>query len=360
MTMLNLLSEPRWLIVLCLGVWFFGSAGCGDNRSGKAGHTTRGVVTCCQTPDTLFELVKKAVETAGGDMDSVFRSTLAGEAAALPAPGVDTSIIVPLLKKIFNEWQIVFDPHDSSIGASLPQSVYENKKGACLGIALLMLLLGEKNGYPLYGVVIPGHFFVRYDDGAIRRNIEPNASGLERTDDYYRSRYGVGPGSWYFPLRNLSKPEVAGVLFFMIGNDALRKKQWRKACGLYETCLGLYPDYPDALGNLAVALAERNRVDSAITLLDRAARINPGDRKIWLNKALLFMRTNRYQEMVRLCGERLHVAPDDRELSEVCFRRLLKMKRYAEADSIVWMVRTSGDTVHADALVELMPGLSRK
>ena len=51
-------------------------------------------------------------------------------------------------------------------------SVMDNKRGYCLSLSILYLAIGERLGMPLYGVVVPGHFFVRYDDGNIRFNIE--------------------------------------------------------------------------------------------------------------------------------------------------------------------------------------------
>ena len=40
-------------------------------------------------------------------------------------------------------------------------SVLDRKKGYCLSLSMLYLSIGERLGLPLYGVVVPGHFFVR-------------------------------------------------------------------------------------------------------------------------------------------------------------------------------------------------------
>ena len=42
-------------------------------------------------------------------------------------------------------------------------NVLDKKRGYCLSLSILYLSIGERLGLDLYGVVVPGHFFVRYD-----------------------------------------------------------------------------------------------------------------------------------------------------------------------------------------------------
>ena len=58
------------------------------------------------------------------------------------------------------------DPEDLFL-----HTVIDKKRGYCLSLSVLYLSLGERIGLPLYGVVVPGHFFVRYEDGQRRFNI---------------------------------------------------------------------------------------------------------------------------------------------------------------------------------------------
>ena len=69
-------------------------------------------------------------------------------------------------------------------------SVLDNKRGYCLSLSILYLSLGERLGIPLYGVVVPGHFFVRYDSRSTRFNIETTARGATGlTDKNYIEKY---------------------------------------------------------------------------------------------------------------------------------------------------------------------------
>jgi regulator of sirC expression with transglutaminase-like and TPR domain len=289
-----------WFVVLCAAALVLsGCNAAGDRRSQENEKADYGERWCCKTPDTLMELVGAGWAMTGVPGKAANRTlaeAVSRSATMLPTKEYaadDTSVIQTVLHAVYGDWGITFNLGDSSLGASLPQTVYKSKKGTCLGIGLLMLLFAEKCGYPMYGVVIPGHFFVRFDNGTVRRNIEPNAQGIERSDEYYRERYGIEPESWYFSLRNLSKKEAAAVFYYMLGNDARLKGHWRKARVCYETALRLFPGYPDALGNLALVLAEQGAVDSALAALHRAGRINPADRNVSRNIALLLLQQKR-------------------------------------------------------------------
>jgi regulator of sirC expression with transglutaminase-like and TPR domain len=47
------------------------------------------------------------------------------------------------------------DPNDLFL-----HSVMDRKRGYCLSLSILYLSIGERLGLPLYGVVVPGHFFI--------------------------------------------------------------------------------------------------------------------------------------------------------------------------------------------------------
>jgi regulator of sirC expression with transglutaminase-like and TPR domain len=282
-------KTPRlsWRLIVMTGIATLAFSGCarsGDDHSFQSIKKDRGDITRITSADTLWELIHRGSAMAGAGANGPsgrFRSSMLQANGKKP---FDTSIIPGLLKTVYDDWGISFNPRDSSTASFIPRRVFEKKQGTCLGIALLLLFIAEKNGYPLYGVVLPGHFFLRFDDGSVQRNIEPNASGIERTDNYYRQRYGITPDSWYYPLRNLSKKEVAAIFFYMVGNVSREKGELSKAQRCYDIALRLFPDYPDALGNMAIVLAGQGKVAPAITLLDRAALLNPADPIIGINK----------------------------------------------------------------------------
>ena len=79
-----------------------------------------------------------------------------------------------IINVVYETWKIGFDPCDTLVETLLPELVYAHKKGACLGVSLIILMLAEKLRCPIHGVLLPGHFFCRFDDGNVSFNIEPN------------------------------------------------------------------------------------------------------------------------------------------------------------------------------------------
>ena len=60
-----------------------------------------------------------------------------------------------------NEWRTFF-----------LNRVIDEKRGSCLGLSILYLSLAQKLNLPVYLVTAPKHYFVRYDDGKFKQNIE--------------------------------------------------------------------------------------------------------------------------------------------------------------------------------------------
>ena len=75
--------------------------------------------------------------------------------------------------------------------------------------------IGERLGMPLYGVVVPGHFFVRYDDGKTRFNIETTSKGNCADDEHYRVNFNVPDSSdgRSIYLKNLNPHQTLGCFF---------------------------------------------------------------------------------------------------------------------------------------------------
>src|SRR4051812_16467054 len=73
-------------------------------------------------------------------------------------------------------------------------SVIAGRRGSCLGLGALYLVLGERLGVGVDGILVPGHFFVR-TRGAAPRNVELLRRGEAMADDWYRGKYGPWPAS---------------------------------------------------------------------------------------------------------------------------------------------------------------------
>lgn len=188
-----------------------------------------------------------------------------------------------IISVVYDKWKIGFDPDESNIMNIFPQAVIERKRGGCLGVALILICLGEKIGCPLYGVILPSHVFVRYDNGKIRRNIEPNKKGFCHEDEYYSRKYLVNEKGFY-DMHNVTANELVAVMQFNIANDHMRRKSYKLAEKRYLKCVELFPEYAEAWGNLALAYDAAGETEKARHAFEKAFLIRPQMHNLALNR----------------------------------------------------------------------------
>ena len=98
-------------------------------------------------------------------------------------------------------------------------SVIDKKRGYCLSLSVLYLSIAERIGLPLYGVVVPGHFFVRYDDGEVKFNIETTSDGRYAPDKHYTDKFKPPTGEDTLYMKNLTNHQTLGCFFNNLGNS---------------------------------------------------------------------------------------------------------------------------------------------
>ncbi len=163
-------------------------------------------------------------------------------------------------------------------------SVIENRQGYCLSLSALYLSIGERLELPLYGVVVPGHFFVRYDDGVNRFNIETTSSGNLATDQHYIEKFKVpSNGHDHLYMQNLTKKQTIGCFYNNLGNCYQNIGQTDKALEIFETAIELAPTLTESLNNLGSIYMQKGSYFKAMNCFKSALRINPNDANIHLN-----------------------------------------------------------------------------
>lgn len=89
------------------------------------------------------------------------------------------------------------------------------KKGSCVTMPMLYLVLADRLGWPIRAVLCPQHFFLRYvDDELEKNNIEATLGGSYLSDERYISDTATPqkPIKNGVYMRTLSKKEYLGVL----------------------------------------------------------------------------------------------------------------------------------------------------
>lgn len=159
-------------------------------------------------------------------------------------------------------------------------TVLDRKQGYCLSLSVLYLSIGERLGLPLYGVVVPGHFFVRYDDGRVRFNIETTSKGGYADDEHYINKFNVPKsGSEGIYMKNLNKLETLGCFFNNLGNSYSTVGNIDSAQLALERAVAINPSLAESLTNLGNIYLQKGRIEDAIDQYRRALRINPADAK---------------------------------------------------------------------------------
>ena len=166
------------------------------------------------------------------------------------------------------------DPNDLFL-----HSVMDRKRGYCLSLSILYLSLGERLGLPLYGVVVPGHFFVRYDDGQVRFNIEATSKGGYADDEHYINKFKVPKGNNGIYMVNLNKIQTLGCFFNNLGNSYNEVGDTEQAMLALERAVEINPTLAESRMNLGNIYLKKDRIEDAIHEYEAALEIDPGNAK---------------------------------------------------------------------------------
>ena len=233
------------------------------------------------------------------------------------------------------------DPNDLFL-----HTVLDKRKGYCLSLSVLYLCLAERLGLSLYGVVVPGHFFVRYDDGRVRFNIETTSKGAMASDEHYRKKFKTPKGDDdTIYLKNLNKIQTLGCFFNNLGNSYsdvgnlesallallraveinptlaesranlgnvyLKKGQIADAIYEYEAALAINAEDPKTHSNLGNAYSERGWMNYAIAQYKRSLELDPKFVDAYKNLAIAYAKQKRFPQAVSQLKRVLELKPND-------------------------------------------------
>lgn len=237
---------------------------------------------------------------------------------------------IPVINKyLFEDLGFVSISEANDPNSLFLHTVMDKKQGYCLSLSVLYLSIGERLGLPLYGVVVPGHFFVRYDDGRVRFNIETTSKGGNAPDEHYIRQFKVptlNGRSIY--LKNLTKIQTLGCFFNNLGNSYsdvgdmdsafraflravkvnptlsesranlgniyLKKGQVAQAIGEYRAALDINPNDAKTHNNLGNAYTQRGSFGYAVSEYSQAIRLDPNFVDGYKNLALVYSKQARY------------------------------------------------------------------
>ena len=183
------------------------------------------------------------------------------------------------------------DPNDLFL-----HTVMDKKQGYCLSLSVLYLSIGERLGLPLYGVVVPGHFFVRYDDGRTRFNIETTSKGGYADDEHYINEFKVPKVNGSIYMTNLNKIQTLGCFFNNLGNSYNKVGDTGQATLAFERAIEINPSLAESHVNLGNIYLEKDKIRDAIREYEDALEIDPGNSKPHNNLGNAYIKQGRFSE----------------------------------------------------------------
>lgn len=219
------------------------------------------------------------------------------------------------------------DPNDLFL-----HSVIDRRQGYCLSLSVLYLAVAERVGLKLHGVVVPGHFFVRYDNGRTRCNIETTSGGANPSDDYYRTKFSVpenGRDTIY--MKNLNKRQSLGCFFNNLGNVYNEIGDVDTAMLALERAVTINPTLSESRSNLGNMYLQKNRVSDAIQQYRSALSLNPGDSKTHYNLGNAYVAAEELNAAASSYRQALLLDPNCVDAYRKMGMLLCRQERYSQA-----------------------------
>ncbi|MFB0556147.1 MAG: tetratricopeptide repeat protein [Phycisphaerae bacterium] len=220
------------------------------------------------------------------------------------------------------------DPNDLFL-----HTVLDKKSGYCLSLSILYLSLAERLGIPLYGVVVPGHFFVRYDDGRVRFNIETTSKGGSAPDEHYIEKFNVPVGNNSIYMKNLNKIQTLGCFFNNLGNSYNDVGNIDSALLALERAVQINPTLSESRTNLGSIYLKKGHVVDAISEYRAALRINPNDAKTHNNLGNAYMQRDWLNYAVSEYHQSIRLEPDFIDAYKNLAIAYCKQERFQQAIS---------------------------
>ncbi len=220
------------------------------------------------------------------------------------------------------------DPNDLFL-----HSVMDRKRGYCLSLSVLYLSIGERLGLPLYGVVVPAHFFVRYDDGKVRINIETTSKGGYADDEHYITKFKVPKDSDSIYMKNLNKIQTLGCFFNNLGNSYNAIGDTNQAMLSLERAVEINPTLAESRMNLGNIYLDKDRINDAIEEYNAALEIDPDNAKMHNNLGNAYTKRGRLNEAISQFTLSIELDPDFTEAYKNLANVYCEQERFEQAAS---------------------------
>ncbi|MBT3879715.1 MAG: tetratricopeptide repeat protein [Candidatus Scalindua sp.] len=252
------------------------------------------------------------------------------------ADGDGPKWIINIINKfLFDELGFIYVPTGNLEDLYL-NKVIDRRKGNCVGLSILYLSIAERLGLPLFGVNVPEHIFVRYDDGKQKINIETGHKGMSLPNTFYVKHSveqfdeeSVTHGCY---LQNLDNKEV-------ISNILLNRSKIRREDGDHRGALGdckksilLNPKNPAAYCNRGVVYEKMGLIAEAIKDYSMAISLNSKYASAYYNRGSLLGVVGKYGKAIEDFNVAITVNP---KFTLFYLNRAIAFKKIGKVDKAI-------------------------
>ncbi|MGH9869721.1 MAG: tetratricopeptide repeat protein [Candidatus Polarisedimenticolia bacterium] len=198
-------------------------------------------------------------------------------------------------------------PEGSSLAA-----VLANRRGTCVGLAIVYLSMARQLGLDAHAVATPVHVFIRVRLPDRVRNVDVMEGGTELDDDIYRRRHRIDQAAidaGVF-MRDLNDDEVIAHLLSNQGVALSKQGMTKEALGRYKKALRLHPQLVAAWYNQGIDLMKLGKLEKALASFDTAIRLYPADAQAHNNRGLVHARLGNLEQAQADFKLALRLQPD--------------------------------------------------
>jgi tetratricopeptide (TPR) repeat protein len=216
----------------------------------------------------------------------------------------------------------------------LLHSVMDSRQGYCLSLSALYLSLTERIGLPVHGVVVPGHFFVRYDNGAKQYNIETTSGGAITSDEHYIEKFDVPKGKTLY-MKNLDKKQVLGCFFNNLGNSYRCIEDYESAMLALRRAVNINPGLAESRINIANLFLQKGLSNRALEQYQHAAGLNPKSAQTFIGIANVFMQQDKLKQAVKNYEKAIALDPNSKDAYKSLAIAYNRTEQFSKAKSLL-------------------------
>lgn len=214
--------------------------------------------------------------------------------------------------------------------------VIDRRKGNCVGMSILYLSIVERLQLPLFGVNVPEHIFIRYDDGETKINIETGHKGINLNDSFYIThsmerfdKTSIENGCY---LRNLSKTEVIANIFLNRSKISRTSGNLKEALNDCNISILLKPEDPGTYCNRGVIYEKMGMITEAINDYGRAITLNHKYASAYYNRGSAFGVVDEIDKAIEDFNKAISINP---EFKLSYYNRAIAFKRIGQTEKAI-------------------------